>query len=193
MPSKRRVVQTIDFDTGKYSELIQDAVEKAKTIDTVKKYFDKGRLTREAVNEGRQAIGIAKAPYVAAFVKMLLDAGEDETNILIILLRAGSGLNLQKATCVVFGEFDWSPAVHSQCEDRAHRIGKKDSLLCYYLVAPEGTDEEIQEHLGLKVSQFVGIMGDKAETEEDRNIAQNVAAEHMNKIIEKLKNMKFSA
>lgn len=236
LPPKRRVVQSIDFDTGKYSELIQGAVEKAKTIDTVNKYFDKGRLTREIVNEGRQAIGISKAPYVAAFVKMLLDAGEkvllfayhhtvyeiyqeelkqynpmritgletskekdnsvdsfmnDKTNLLIISLRAGAGLNLQKATCVVFGELDWSPAVHSQCEDRAHRIGQKDSILCYYLVAQEGTDEEIQEHLGLKVSQFIGIMGDKAETEEDKDIAQNVATQHMNKIIDKLKNEKI--
>lgn len=232
LPPKRRVVQEIDFDTGKYGELIQGAVEKAKDIDNIKKYFDRGRMISEIVNEGRQAIGIAKAPYVATFVKMLLDAGEkvllfayhhsvydiymkelkeykpvrvtgletakekdnavnsfmsDNTNLLIISLRAGAGLNLQKATCVVFGELDWSPAVHSQCEDRGHRIGQKDSLLCYYLVAKEGTDEEIQEHLGLKVSQFIGIMGDKGESEEDRNIAQNVAHQHMVKIIEKLK------
>lgn len=232
LPPKRRVVQTIDFDSGKYSQLIQNAIEKAKSIDFVEKNFDKGRLVREVVNEGRQAIGIAKAPYVAAFVKMLLEAEEkvllfayhhvaydiykkelkqynpkmitglesskskddsvnafmnDKANLLIISLRAGAGLNLQKATCVVFGELDWSPAVHSQCEDRAHRMGQKDSILCYYLVANEGTDEEIQEHLGLKVSQFVGIMGDKAESEEDKNISQNVATEHMNKIIEKLR------
>jgi SNF2 family DNA or RNA helicase len=102
-------------------------------------------------------------------------------------LRAGAGLNLQKANCVVFGELDWSPAVHSQCEDRAHRIGQDDSVLCYYLVAEEGTDETIQEFLGLKVSQFVGIMGDKAETEEDKMLAQAKATEHMNKIVEKLK------
>lgn len=224
LPPKRRVVQEIDFDTGKYGELIQGAIDKAKSLDNIKKYFDKGRAVMEIVNEGRKAIGIAKAPYVCAFVKMLLFAyhhsvydiykGElkeynpmfitgletvkekassvdsfmnDNTNLLVISLRAGAGLNLQKATCVVFGELDWSPAVHSQCEDRGHRIGQKDSLLCYYLVAKEGTDEEIQEHLGLKVSQFIGIMGDKAESQEDKNLAQNIIREHMTKIVEKLK------
>lgn len=112
---------------------------------------------------------------------------EGKTNICMVSLRAAAGLNLQRATCVVFGELDWSPAIHSQAEDRAHRIGQADSVLCYYLVAEEGTDEVIQEFLGLKISQFNGIMGDKAETEEDKAIAQAVATEHMSKIIEKLK------
>jgi SNF2 family DNA or RNA helicase len=232
LPPKRRVVQTVDFDSGRYGELIQGAIDKAKQIDGISDHFEKGRMIRDIVGESRQAIGIAKAPYVCAFVKMLLDAGEavllfayhhavfdiyqqelkdynpveitgrqdtkeknrseqafmsGETNVCLISLRAAAGLNLQRATCVVFGELDWSPAVHSQAEDRAHRMGQKDSVLCYYLVAEEGTDETIQEFLGLKVSQFVGIMGDKEETEEDRAIAQSVATQHMNKIVERLK------
>ena len=85
---------------------------------------------------------------------------EGKTDLLCISLRSASGLNLQRATCVVFGELDWSPAVHSQAEDRAHRIGQQDSLLCYYLVSPKGSDRDMQDALGLKVSQFVAIMGD---------------------------------
>lgn len=232
LPPKRRVVQTVDFDTGKYSKLIQSAVNKANAIDGIKDRFERGRMTREIVNDSRQALGIAKAPFVTAFLKMLLDAGETvlvfafhhavfdiyqehlsehhpveitgrenakqkeaavkafmtgETNICMVSLRAAAGLNLQRATCVVFGELDWSPAIHSQAEDRAHRIGQRDSVLCYYLVAEEGTDEVIQEFLGLKISQFNGIMGDTPETEEDKALAQVVATEHMNKIVQKLK------
>lgn len=63
---------------------------------------------------------------------------QGRTNLCCVSLRAASGLNLQRASCVVFGELDWSPAVHSQAEDRAHRIGQRDSLLCYYLVSPQG-------------------------------------------------------
>lgn len=232
LPSKHRVLQTIDFDNKKYGELIQNAIEKAKSIDFMTDHFEKGRTTRDVVNETRRAIGVAKSPYVAEFIKMLLDAGENvllfayhhdvfdiyreelkryspveitgkqtakekdisvtkfmdgETNICVISLRAAAGLNLQRATCVVFGELDWSPAIHSQAEDRAHRMGQKDSVLCYYLVAEEGTDEVIQEFLGLKVAQFNGIMGDKGETEEDKVIAQGVATEHMSRIVDKLK------
>lgn len=233
LPPKRRVIQTIDFDSRTYGKLIQDAINKAKTFDEIGDRFEKGRLTREIVNDSRQAMGIAKAFYVTTFLKMLLDAGEavlvfayhhavfdiyreelkdykpveitgrqsstekdksvkafmnGDTNICMISLRAAAGLNLQRATCVAFGELDWSPAVHSQAEDRAHRIGQNDSVLCYYLVAEEGTDEVIQEFLGLKTSQFLGIMGDNSETEEDKAIAQAVATEHMSKIINQLKN-----
>ena len=232
LPPKRRVVQTIDFDTGLYGELIQSAIEKAMRYDSIKEFTERGRIKREIENETRQATGIAKAKHVATFVKMLLEAGEkvllfayhhavhniymaelkefgpvkitgretgkqkDEaveafmagrTPICIISLRAAAGLNLQAASVVVFGELDFSPAIHSQAEDRAHRIGQNDSVLCYYLVCEGGTDEAIQDALGIKVSQFIGLMGDKEEGQEDRLIAQTAAREHMDKVIEKLK------
>lgn len=114
---------------------------------------------------------------------------QGQSNICCISMRAAAGLDgLQhRATCVVFGELDWSPAVHSQAEDRAHRMGQKESVLCYYLVCSEGSDQDMQEALGLKVSQFVGLMGDKTETEEDRIFSQRAAAQQLNKIVERLK------
>jgi len=179
----------------------------------------------------RQATGIAKAPFVCAFVRALAEGGEkvllmahhhavmdiykrelkalnpgfitgretdkqkDEaaaafmdgkTDLLCISLRSASGLNLQRATCVVFGELDWSPAVHSQAEDRAHRIGQKDSLLCYYLVSPKGSDRDMQDALGLKVSQFVAIMGDAQPSREDRFIQQTEARERIRQLVAKI-------
>lgn len=232
LPPKRRVVQTIDFDTGTYDKLIQSAVEKAQGIDAIKDVLERGRMSKQILDESRRAIGIAKAPYVVSFMKMLLEAGErvllfayhhdvfdiyleqlsvyhpveitgretkeqkaaaekafmdGQTNVCIISLRAAAGLNLQRANVVVFGELDWSPAIHSQGEDRAHRIGQKDSLLCYYLVANEGADESIQEFLGLKIAQFKGIMGDEHETEKDQVLSMQSAKEHMKKLINKLK------
>ena len=105
------------------------------------------------------------------------------TDVLCISLRAASGLNLQRATCVVFGELDWSPAVHSQAEDRAHRMGQEDSLLCYYLVAPQGSDAVMQEALGLKVSQFVGLMGDAPQSPEQAEQFANQARRHVGRIV----------
>lgn len=111
---------------------------------------------------------------------------EGRTDLLCISLRSASGLNLQRATCVVFGELDWSPAVHSQAEDRAHRIGQEDSLLCYYLVSPQGSDAEIQEALGLKVSQFVGLMGDTPPTEEELQSSARQARRHVERLAAQL-------
>ena len=111
-----------------------------------------------------------------------------KTDLLCISLRAASGLNLQRATCVVFGELDWSPAVHSQAEDRAHRIGQTDSLLCYYLVSPGGCDQDMQETLGLKVSQFIGLMGDESPSDEILLENANHARHHVESILARQQN-----
>jgi len=123
---------------------------------------------------GRETIS-AKADAVERFMS-------GKTDVLCISLRAASGLNLQRATCVVFGELDWSPAVHSQAEDRAHRMGQEDSLLCYYLVAPQGSDAAMQEALGLKVSQFVGLMGDAPVSQAEAAEAAHQARKHVEMI-----------
>ena len=109
---------------------------------------------------------------------------EGRTDLLCVSLRSASGLNLQRATCVVFGELDWSPAVHAQAEDRAHRIGQQDSLLCYYLVSPAGSDASMQEALGLKVSQFVSLMGDRPVSQEEAEEAANFARRHVARLAE---------
>ena len=136
------------------------------------KAFSPGFIT------GRET-GAAKDKAVERFMT-------GKTDVLCISLRAASGLNLQRATCVVFGELDWSPAVHSQAEDRAHRIGQEDSLLCYYLVSPQGSDAEMQEALGLKVSQFLGLMGDKPLSPEETAAAATQARVHVEKLVERL-------
>jgi len=49
------------------------------------------------------------------------------------------------------------------------------------------------EALGLKISQFQGLMNDVPEAEEDRALATQVAAGHMKKIIEKLRGIQSSS
>ncbi len=109
---------------------------------------------------------------------------QEKTSLCCVSLRAAAGLNLQRATCVVFGEMDWSPAVHSQAEDRAHRIGQKDSLLCYYLVSPGGSDSDIQEALGLKVSQFLGLMGERAQSQALTQSEADFARKYVEKLLQ---------
>ena len=228
---KRRLVQEIDWDDAVYRELMAPV---ARQLQMLRATDDPSRraIIEDAISQTqRQATGIAKAPFVCAFVRALVEGGEkvllmahhhavmdiykkelkalnpkfitgretdkqkDEaasafmegkTDLLCISLRSASGLNLQRATCVVFGELDWSPAVHSQAEDRAHRIGQKDSLLCYYLVSPRGSDRDMQDALGLKVSQFVAIMGDSQPSREDQFIQQSEARERIRQLVKKI-------
>ena len=109
-----------------------------------------------------------------------------KTNLCCISLRAAAGLNLQRASCVVFGELDWSPAVHSQAEDRAHRMGQTDSILCYYLVSQGGSDQDMQDALGLKVSQFVGLMGDTPQSQTDVLGSAQEARRYVEQLVSRL-------
>jgi hypothetical protein len=78
-----------------------------------------------------------------------------DTNLCLISLRAATGIDgLQKrARVVVFAELDWSPAVHRQAEDRAHRMGQRDSVLVYYLVTDLGTDPFVMMTLNLAIAR----------------------------------------
>lgn len=231
LPPKRRLVQEIDADDEVYQKLMQPALEALSRLQDARTSFDRARIEDEICQRMRQATGVAKAPFVAAFVRALLEGGEkvllfahhhqvmdayrqalaaahpvfitgretaaqkdqavdafmqERTNLCCISMRAAAGLNLQRATCVVFGELDWSPAVHTQAEDRAHRMGQKDSVLCYYLVSPRGSDAQMQEALGLKVSQFVQLMGDTPIGEEQALLMQQEAREHIRILAEQL-------
>ena len=38
-------------------------------------------------------------------------------------------------------ETGWTPAVHDQAEDRCHRIGQRDTVTAWYLLAEKTVDE----------------------------------------------------
>jgi hypothetical protein len=60
---------------------------------------------------------------------------------LLSLKAAGSGLNLTAASYVVLYDPWWNPAVEAQAIDRTHRIGQKNQVNAYRLIA-KGTIEE---------------------------------------------------
>ncbi|RYD65942.1 MAG: DEAD/DEAH box helicase, partial [Verrucomicrobiaceae bacterium] len=62
---------------------------------------------------------------------------------LISLKAGGTGLNLTAADTVVHFDPWWNPAVEDQATDRAHRIGQKNVVTAYKLVARDTVEEKI--------------------------------------------------
>lgn len=83
-----------------------------------------------------------------------------EANLMIISLRSGVGLDglQQRASVVVFGELDWSPAVHDQVIGRLRRDGQEKQVTALFLVSDTGSDPLMVDLCGLKSSQSQGIL-----------------------------------
>lgn len=91
IPSLSRVVQRVDADPKALRSIERNARELARVIlaqqDADIKNIDRMQAAGEFDTKLRQATGIAKAPFVAEFVKMLLDT-DDEPVVLFGWHRA---------------------------------------------------------------------------------------------------------
>ena len=75
----------------------------------------------------------------------LVDAFQnDDTPVFLISLKAGgTGLNLTAADIVIHYDPWWNVAAQNQATDRAHRIGQKNTVTVYRLIAKDSLEEGI--------------------------------------------------
>jgi superfamily II DNA or RNA helicase len=205
LPQTVPVTHAIDTSEERFDALMvtaQDLALKITKADGTKRelFTMKGDFDYRM----RHATGLAKAPFVADFVRMLLETDEPvvlwgwhrdvydvwlqrladhnpvmytgsespaqkkraeeafingDTNLLIMSLRSGEGIDGLQTRCKVgvFGELDWSPGAHKQCIGRIERddlvATENDPPVVYYLVSSLGSDPVMADVLDLKEAQ----------------------------------------
>lgn len=97
-----------------------------------------------------------------------------KTDIIICSIKAASaGITLTAASDVAFIELPWTYADCDQAESRAHRIGQKDSVNCYYLLGRRTIDQKLYRIIEEKKHISNAVLG--AEDNIQTNIVDMMA------------------
>jgi len=87
---------------------------------------------------------------------------EDDSCMVFVgqIKAAGVGLTLTKAEIVIMNSLDWVPGTHEQAEDRAYRIGQKETVNIYYMLIDKTIDTLMWYILNEKKKVIGTIMGE---------------------------------
>ena len=149
LATKGKIAQAVDFirtflDSGKKLIVFCSLHE---IVDELQKAFP-----RAVTVTGRDS-AVNKQASVDAF------QNNPDVNLIICSIKAaGVGLTLTASSDVAFVELAWTYADCCQCEDRAHRIGQKDNVTCYYLLGRGTIDHTIYSLIHRKKSIANEIM-----------------------------------
>lgn len=92
----------------------------------------------------------------------------DQTPVFLISLKAGgTGLNLTGADVVIHYDPWWNVSAQNQATDRVHRIGQKNNVQIYKLIAKKTIEEKI-----LKMQRDKAELADKIIQEGDNALAK---------------------
>ncbi len=113
---------------------VMDAAQEALTKRGLRSTSIRGDQTRTA---RQQAIdGFTHEPEVPV--------------IICSLTAAGVGINLQVASNVVLAELSWTNAEQTQAIDRVHRIGQREPVTAWRIIAAQTIDAKIAELIDAK-------------------------------------------
>ena len=85
------------------------------------------------------------------------------------LKAAGVGITLTAASDVCFIEYGWTPGEHLQGEKRVDRVGQKEPITSWWLIAKDTCESKLVELLQRKAATFVAAI-DGGVTQDELNV-----------------------
>jgi len=177
-PSERLLAS---LDSPKLSELrslVESlAIDQGRKIVVFSQWRRMLELAAWAVSDllstaGQRALFFSGQEAARRRVQNLVDFHDDQNARLLFSTDAGSvGLNLQHAAnaCILL-ELPWNPAVLEQRVGRIHRLGQKDKVDVYAIVARAAIEERIAGLVADKQALFRGLFdGTSDEVQFDRS------------------------
>ncbi len=150
---------------------IDDFLESEEPLVVFASHREIQEMVVQRFPDALHVVGADKAPDRDAAVQAFQDP--DGPQLIVCSTRvAGQGITLTRASNVAFLDLEWSPAMHDQAEDRTHRIGQRDAVTAWYLLAAETIDETMAEVLARKRG-IVGAVTD-GRRDESEAVVQSV-------------------
>ncbi len=138
--------------TGESSKLeamldkLQSMVEQGNRVLLFSQFTSFLKMAKQAIEQA----GITDLLYLDGSTPLLerqrmVDAFQSgKGQVFLISLKAGGlGLNLTGANYVIHLDPWWNPAIEQQATDRAYRIGQKQKVTVYHLIAEHTIEEKI--------------------------------------------------
>ena len=82
-----------------------------------------------------------------------------KTDLIVLQIKSAVGINLQyRCSTVIYVETSYDPTQIEQSRDRVRRIGQKNAINCYFLVAKGSVDEEVFEVMKRKLMMIEQVI-----------------------------------
>lgn len=171
-------------------------------IGILKKLSAKGKIDamieqiKEVVEAGEKIIVFATHKEIVSLLKAAIPGsvtvvGDDamdqrqrnvdafqnnpKTQVIICNIQSGGvGITLTASSRVAFIELPWHPAHADQAEDRAWRIGQKNSVQCTYLLGQATIDEYIYDIIEKKRAIVAQVTGAENEINTEKGMVDDL-------------------
>jgi SNF2 family DNA or RNA helicase len=154
LAAKGKLAQAVDWiaDVVETTKLVVFAVHR-EMIDTVYRKFNRIAVKIAGdVNEKERQQAIERFQ------------GDPNCRLFVGQIQAaGTGITLTAASHIAFLELPWTPGELLQAEDRCHRIGQRDQVTVYYLLAASTIDEDMAHLIDRKREVLNSVLDGEAD------------------------------